>query len=82
MFGESHDIPHEFPEYQTDIHALCQENEKFNQLYQEYHAVEKEIQEIEHNIEPVSDAYAENLKMQRVHLKDQIYQALRQHHNG
>lgn len=80
MFGEVHDIPHEFPEYQDVIHTLCNNNSEFQRLYSEYHALDNEIREIEQNVEPVSDTYAEDLKKKRVFLKDKIYATLR--HNS
>jgi uncharacterized protein YdcH (DUF465 family) len=79
MFGEVHDIPHEFPEYQDAIRTLYDNNSEFQRLYSEYHALDNEIREIEQNVEPVSDAYAEDLKKKRVFLKDKIYATLRHH---
>ena len=47
-------------------------------MYVEYHALDQEIREIEQNVEPVSDTYAEDLKKKRVLLKDQLYAKLQQ----
>ncbi len=77
MFGEHHDIPHEFPEYKEAIEKLYHSDEEFQRIYQEYHALDEEILKIEQNVEATSDPYAEELKKKRVHLKDQIYSALR-----
>jgi uncharacterized protein YdcH (DUF465 family) len=79
MFGEPHDIPHEFPEYRDVIKTLHDNNSQFQQLYSEYHELDREIHDIELNVEPVSDFYAEDLKKKRVHLKDEIYTMLRAH---
>ena len=79
MFGESHDIPHEFPEYQELITRLREENQEFQQIYSEYHALDEEIRQIEQNVEAVSDMYAEGLKKKRVLLKDQIYEFLQKY---
>ncbi len=79
MFGELHDIPHEFPEHLDLIHTLQDNHSGFQRMYIEYHALDNEIRDIEQNIEPVSDYYAENLKKRRVLLKDQIYAVLQQH---
>ncbi|MGF1547265.1 MAG: YdcH family protein [Thiotrichales bacterium] len=76
MFGERHDLPHEFPEYQGLIKDLLQSDLHFVSLYKEYDALDEEILKIEQNVEPVSDAYAEELKLKRVHLKDKLYQLL------
>ena len=40
--------------------------------------LDAEILKIEQNLETVSDAYAEELKMKRVHLKDQLYKMLQE----
>lgn len=78
MFGEAHDIPHEFPEYRELIQKLYQSDAEFQRIYGEYHQVDREIHDIELNVEPVSDFYAEDLKKKRVLLKDKIYMVLRQ----
>ena len=77
MFGERHDLPHEFPRQKDVIEKLLQENPEFAKLQAEYDALDEEILKIEQNVEPVSDAYAEQLKMKRVHLKDQLYHMIR-----
>jgi len=81
MFGEDHSIMNEFPNYQPVIEKLNQEDSAFQQMYQEYHAHDKEIRDIEQNVEPVSDTYAEDLKKKRALLKDKIYEMLQAHSN-
>jgi len=73
MFGERHDLPHEFPEHAELIKCLRDVNPVFDALYKEYDVLDKEILEIEQNIEPVSDAYAEEQKKKRMVLKDKLY---------
>jgi uncharacterized protein YdcH (DUF465 family) len=77
MFGERHDIPHEFPEYIDYIGELRSKDPVFDAIYKEYDALDREILKIEQNLEPVSDFYAEDLKKKRVLLKDEIYAVLR-----
>ena len=79
MFGESHDIPREFPQYRNLIQTLHHSDSQFQRMYIEYHALDNEIRDIEQNVEPVSDMYAETLKKKRVFLKDQIYATLQAH---
>jgi len=79
MFGEHHDIPHEFPEYRDLIQTLHNKHSGFQRMYTEYHTLDTEIRTIEQNVEPVSDSYTENLKKKRVMLKDQIYATLQAH---
>ncbi|MCP4128864.1 MAG: DUF465 domain-containing protein [Gammaproteobacteria bacterium] len=76
MFGERHDLPHEFPEHAELIKALCDVNPVFDAMYKEYDALDEEILKIEQNIEPVSDVYAEDLKKKRMLLKDKLYETL------
>jgi uncharacterized protein YdcH (DUF465 family) len=76
MFGEPHDIPHEFPEYQNLIQNLCNSHFDFQRMYLEYHALDGKIRDIEQNVNPASDVYAETLKKKRVLLKDRIYAEL------
>lgn len=78
MFGERHDLPHEFPDKKELIAKLMEEDAEFAKIYGEYDALDAEILKIEQNIETVSDAYAEELKMKRVHLKDQLYHMLQE----
>jgi len=76
MFGERHDLPHEFPEHVELINALRDVNPVFDAMYKEYDALDQEILKIEQNIEPVSDVYTEDLKKKRMLLKDKLYETL------
>lgn len=77
MIGESHDLFHEFPEYRQRIAELKTADANFAMLYDQYHAVNDEVERIELRIETPSDVYTETLKKQRLHLKDEIYAILR-----
>lgn len=77
MLGENHDLFHEFPEYKERIAELKVADPKFAALYDEYHVVNNEVERIELQIETPSDFYTEDLKKQRLHLKDEIYTILR-----
>ncbi len=77
MFGESHDLFHEFPEYKNRIAELKQADAEFASLYEQYHAVNDEVERIELQIETPSDFYTETLKKRRLHIKDDIYAILR-----
>jgi len=76
MFGERHDLPTEFPEHAELIKALRDVNPVFEAMYKEYNALDQEILQIEQNVEPVSDVYAEDLKKKRMLLKDRLYETL------
>ena len=76
MFGEHHDLLHEFPELKDRIHELKVNDAHFAGLYENYQAVDKEIYRIEEQIETATDEYTEDLKKKRVQLKDQLYRML------
>ncbi len=77
MLGENHDLFHEFPEYKDRIAELKAADPQFTGLYYEYHSINDEVERIELQIETPSDAYTEDLKKRRLHLKDEIYAILR-----
>lgn len=72
MFGEPHDLLHEFPEHKERIHNLKMENNHFARLFNEYHELDHQIHRIQQEIETPSDAVAEELKLKRLHLKDDL----------
>ena len=76
MYGEPHDLHHEFPEHVDRINQLKAENPQFAKLLGEYDAVDKEVHLIEEGVETPSDEYTEGLKKKRVYLKDQLYEML------
>ncbi len=68
-----HDLAHEFPEFKRRIHELKLASPEFRRLYDEYQELDKEIYRIGENIETPSDDYTEELKKNRVRLKDRLY---------
>ncbi|NLF52887.1 MAG: DUF465 domain-containing protein [Thauera phenolivorans] len=77
MILEPHDLFHEFPEYKEQIEALKTSDEKFARMCDEYHEVNKHVQTIELDEEIATDFELEDLKKQRLHLKDELYGILR-----
>jgi uncharacterized protein YdcH (DUF465 family) len=77
MLGENHDLFHELPEYEERIYELKATDTEFAQLLEAYHRVNGEVERIEDGLETPSDFYTEDLKKQRLHLKDQLYAMLR-----
>jgi len=67
------DLAHEFPELKQRVHDLKLESAEFRHLYLEYQELDNEIHRIEQDIETPSDAYTEQLKWRRAHLKDRLY---------
>jgi len=67
-----HELHEEFPDQTDQLHQLKVSNAHFAKLADEYHSVNREIHRIESEVEPASDEALENLKKQRLHLKDEI----------
>lgn len=76
MLGEKHDLVHEFPEHKERIHELKMSDKHFTHLYDKYNGINDEIIKIEEGLETPSDDYVEELKIQRLHLKDEILNVL------
>ncbi len=72
---EFHNLGTEFPEHKERIHFLKMNDSHFSRLASEYHAVDKEVCRLEQTM-LTSDENMENLKKQRVQLKDDIYRIL------
>lgn len=77
MFGEEHDLHHEFPEFEERIHELKMKDGHFQRLFKDYDEIVHQIKRVEQNIETPSDEVVEEMKKQRLHLKDQLYVMLR-----
>ncbi len=77
MLGEHHHLIKEFPEYKDKIHELKLHNPEFAELIDKYDSLDDEIYRIEEQIETPSDDYTETLKKQRLLLKDQLFQMLK-----
>jgi uncharacterized protein YdcH (DUF465 family) len=76
MLGESHDLLHEFPEYADKISALRSGNDQFRQLMDTYDALDARIRRLEELGQPVADETIEDLKKERLSLKDRLYSEL------
>lgn len=77
MFGVRHNLVREFPEFGTAIFNLKSNNTAFASLLHKYDVTDKKIYGIEMQRRPVSDRYVEDLKKERLVLKDRIYSMLR-----
>ncbi len=76
---ESHDLFHEFPEYQETIRKLTLANDDFVRMMRDYDDVDHKIQRIDQRVEAASELYEEELKKLRVSLKDKLYKMLLAH---
>jgi len=77
MLGESHDLLHEFPDLENRIASLCDADEKFADLMKGYDDVDARVRELEELGTPVSDETIEELKKERLMMKDRLYEMLR-----
>lgn len=77
MLNEKHDLIHELPEYRETIHKLKTTDNHFSRLFDKYHAINHEVHRIETGVETTSDEYLENKKKQRLHLKDELFQMIK-----
>lgn len=73
---EHHCLSNEFPELKDQIHALKMNDAHFRKLHEAYTDLSKRIENMETEVKPASTADEEALKMERVHLKDTLYQML------
>lgn len=77
MSHTPHELNEEFPEYVEQMHALKESDQHFVRLSDEYHEINRAIHRIETKIEPVSPMHEEDLRKQRMVLKDEIARILR-----
>ena len=76
MANTPHELAEEFPEMTDRIRELRTSDGHFARLVDEYHDVNRQIHRIETRVEPTSEDVEEELKRQRVRLKDEIAQML------
>jgi len=76
MFGERHDLHHEFPQHAELIHQLLGSHQEFASLYREYDNLDAEILDLEQKGEPTTDEVFEAMKYKRLQLKDKLYAIL------
>ncbi|EXJ14725.1 YdcH family protein [Imhoffiella purpurea] len=77
MLGESHDLLHEFPDLENKIATLRERNSEFSSLMDRYDDLDARVRSIEELGSPVADETIEDLKKERLQLKDALYSMLR-----
>ena len=73
---ERHDLLREFPEHKTTILQLREGSPSFSKKYDEYTLLDEQIYRIETGAENTSDEYLNELRLKRVHLKDELYRQM------
>ncbi|MBV8467643.1 MAG: DUF465 domain-containing protein [Burkholderiales bacterium] len=76
MHIEHHPLIVEFPEQRDAIHHLKTTNHHFAKLAREYEELDKAITRVENREENVGDLELEQLKKQRLALKDALHNLL------
>jgi len=76
MSVEHHDLIHELPELKERIHALKTTDPHFKRLFDAYHELTREIENMENEVTPVATHIEEEAKVRRVRLKDELYRML------
>ncbi len=76
MNGVRHRLDQEFPEFQQTIHSLKQNDPQFAQLVNQYNKTDKAIYGFQQKFHPVVNHLVEQLKRERVRLKDAIFYKL------
>ena len=77
-----HDLAHEFPELKDEIHALKTSDNHFRRLFDEYETVAKELHRASEGAAGITDEHAEDLKKQRLTLKDELFSMLKKSMGG
>ncbi len=70
---KAHDLHHEFPEFDSAIHSLKVSDGHFLRLFDRYHEVNRHVVRIEVEAEVATDPELEDLKKERLKLKDELF---------
>ncbi|MFZ1775518.1 MAG: YdcH family protein [Rhizobiaceae bacterium] len=73
MTGMPHELDNDFPEHAARIHQLKDGSARFRKLFDAYNEINRAVHRAETDIEPTDDVHLEDLRKQRVRLKDEIY---------
>ena len=76
MSVEHHDLIHELPEFKDRIHELKVSDTHFRRLFDAYHDLTREVENMENEVTPVATHTEEEANLRRVRLKDELYRML------
>ena len=82
MTHTPHELAEEFPDKIDLMHDLKLRDGTFRYLADEYHQINRAIHRAETNIEPCDQFHEEDMRKQRMRLKDQIAAILSQAENA
>jgi uncharacterized protein YdcH (DUF465 family) len=67
-----HELAEDFPEFKDKIHQIKAEDKHFDRITEEYHKVNREIHRLETRVEAATEEHEQQLRRQRMALKDEI----------
>jgi uncharacterized protein len=73
MSHTPHELSEEFPEHIETIQRLKTEDTHFAKLFDDYHALNRDIHRAETNIEPTDDFNMADMRKKRLGLKDELW---------
>ncbi|MEH6645166.1 YdcH family protein [Sulfitobacter sp.] len=78
MSHTPHELNEEFPQQVEQMAALRQSDNHFAKLSESYHTVNRAIHRAEADVEPTSDDHMQQMRRERLALKDEIANYLRE----
>lgn len=81
MLGEDHSLTKDFPDYTQTISKLNASNSTFAAKAKQYNEIDKEIRVLELQDSPIDDEAMQQLKHERMILKDWLHQQLTDAHD-
>ncbi len=72
MSHTPHELADEFPDQVQKMHDLREKDAHFAKMSDEYHEVNRAVHRAETNVEPTSDDHMNQMRKERMALKDQI----------
>ncbi len=79
MSISDHALNIDFPDFQQVILELRKSDTAFRQLSDQYDKLDKKIRGLEVREVPTDDQHFNEMKVERAHLKDQLYRQLSNH---
>ena len=73
MSHTPHELAADFPEYAERISTLKQSDAHFARLVDQYHTINRDVHRAETDVSPMGDLAMNDLRKQRMALKDEIY---------
>ena len=75
--SENHNLAADFPEFQDAIHNLKLSNAHFRKLFDRFQDIDHALIRAEQRIDLISAVDEENLRKERLQVKDEIYKMLK-----